>query len=305
MILILFAVLLTLGVLAALLVPLMRPHTPPAPAERFNAAVYRQQLDELEADVSREVLPGAEAAGARVEIERRLLTATRRSGAEDEAPRRAPLWAAVVVALVMATAGVSLYLVLGRPNLPDQPFTGDRSLANARPASSAQASAQAAGPGAPGQAASPDTDKAQFEQLIAQLEQRMVANPGDEKGWLLLARGLMRLDRPSEAAAAYAHAIQLDGGKTLAIVSEAAEARVLAAGGKVDAEAIAQFRRVAAEDPKAPQPRFYLAMAKAQAGDKAGAVADWKALAADSPADAPYLPVLKARIAEAEGPAPP
>ena len=207
--------------------------------------------------MGREVLPGDEAAGARLEIERRLLNASRRAGSEDEAPRRAPLWAAAVVAVVLVGASAALYLVVGRPSLPDQPFTGDRSLADAKPPTAAQA---------PGQAAAPDADKAQFEQLIAQLEQRMVANPGDEKGWLLLARGLMRLDRANEASTAYAHALQLDGGEDMTVLAEAAEAHVIAAGGKVDAEAAAQFRKVAAADPKAPQPRYYLALAKAQKG---------------------------------------
>jgi cytochrome c-type biogenesis protein CcmH len=49
-----------------------------------------------------------------------------------------------------------------------------------------------------------------------------------------------------------------------------------------------------------PQPRYYLALGKAQAGDVAGALKDWRALAAASPPDAGYLPALKAQIARAE-----
>ena len=34
----------------------------------------------------------------------------------------------------------------------------------------------------------------------------------------------------------------------------------------------------------------------------AGALADWRAIVAAAPADAPYLPAIKARIAESERP---
>ena len=292
MILLLLAGLLTAGVLAALLIPFLRAHAPPPPAERFNAAVYRQQLAELDADVSREVLPEGEVAGARVEIERRLLAAARRDTADAAAPTRAPAWAAAIIGGVLILGAATLYLVVGRPNLPDQPFSGDRALVAAPPGVQQ----------APNQAAPTDPGQAQFEQLLDQLKAKLAQNPGDPKGWLLLARGEMRLDHAAEASDAYVHAIALTGGSDLSIVSEATEARVIAAGGQVDAQARAAFQKVHAAEPKAPQPRYYLALAKAQAGDAAGALADWRALAADSPPDAPYLPALNARIAQAVQP---
>lgn len=296
MILLLLAGLLTLGVLAALLIPFLRVHAAPPPAERFNAAVYRQQLAELDADVGRDVLPEGEAAGARVEIERRLLAAARRDTADATPPTRAPTWAAAAIAGVLILAASALYAVVGRPNLPDQPFTGDRTLGTAAPTAQ-EAPGQTAGGAAPG-----DPNRAEFEQLLAQLKSRLAQNAGDAKGWLLLARGEMRLDHAADAVDAYDHALALPGGGDLSVVGEAAEARVVAAGGQVDAGAKAAFQKVHTAQPKAPQPRFYLALAKAQAGDTAGALADWRALAADSPSDAPYLPALNARIAQAERP---
>ena len=293
MILFLLAALLTLGVAAALVVPLLKPHAPPAPAERYNAAVYRQQLAELDADVGREALPDSEAAGARIEIERRLLAAARKDDAVASETQRAPLWAGGIVAGVVAIAGAALYLLVGRPSLPDQPFKGDRQAAVSGPAASAPA----------GQPA-PDAESAdqqQFAQLIDALKSKMAANPGDPKGWLLLARGLMRLEKPLEAQDAYRHVIDL-GASTPAVLVEAGEARVAATGGAVDRDAQALFKRAASGDAALPQPRYYLALARAQAGDAKGALADWRALAAAAPADAPYLPALKARIAEAERP---
>ncbi|HLJ21316.1 MAG TPA: tetratricopeptide repeat protein, partial [Stellaceae bacterium] len=56
--------------------------------------------------------------------------------------------------------------------------------------------------------------------------------------------------------------------------------------------------RVIADDPKNPSARYYLALAKAQAGDLQGAIADWQTLLAESPADAPWTPLVRQRIAD-------
>ena len=295
MILFLLAALLTVAVAAALVLPLMKPHAPPPPAERYNAAVYRQQLAELDADVGREALPDSEAAGARIEIERRLLAASRKDApaAAVAEHRRAPWWISALAAGGLATGGAGLYFAVGRPSLPDQPFKGDRQAVMAGPATSAP-------PGQPAPDAA-SADQQQFAQLIDALKAKMAANPSDPKGWLLLARGLMRLEKPVDAQDAYQHVLDL-GVSTPAVLVEAGEARVAATGGTVDRDSQALFKRAAKADAALPQPRYYLALAKAQAGDTAGALADWRAIVAAAPADAPYLPAIKARIAEAEHP---
>ena len=57
--------------------------------------------------------------------------------------------------------------------------------------------------------------------------------------------------------------------------------------------------------PGNPQARYYLALARTQSGDTAGALRDWRALLADTPPDAPWRETLERQIATAEGrPAP-
>ncbi|CAN5335918.1 hypothetical protein BH09PSE2_BH09PSE2_15330 [soil metagenome] len=310
MILFLFAALLTVAVLAALTAPLLKPRSPPAPAERFNAEVYRQQLAELDSDVGRSLIPDAEVAPARLEIDLRLLAASRRDASSETAePRRAPALAAGLLAAVVVLAGGALYLAVGRPSVTDHPFRGDRSLAAAAgvaaapapSAPSAEAAAEAAAPSAPASAAAPaDPQTAQFAALLEKLQAKLRAEPGDPKGWTLLGQGMMRLNRPAEAEAAYLKALQLGGESDAGLFSAWAEAHVLTSGGKVDTRARQAFDIVLRAEPQAPQARFYVGLSKAQAGDVAGALSDWKALAADTPADAAYLPMIKARIAEAE-----
>ena len=56
-----------------------------------------------------------------------------------------------------------------------------------------------------------------------------------------------------------------------------------------------------AHDPADPRARFYLALAKAQAGDVAAALADWVKLEAEAPAEAPWRPAVTEQIARAAG----
>lgn len=282
MLLAVFAALLTLAVAWALTRPLLRAQTAPAAPGAFNAAVYRDQLDEIDRDVARGVLAESDAAAARIEVERRLLSAARipaaaAPGAESAAPRRA----AVIVGAAVAIAAGGVYLALGSPGQPDRPLA----------ARVDQGTAIAGG----------DAMHGQMADLVRQLEEKMKERPDDPTGWALLARSLARLDRTDEALAAYERAIALTRGEDGALQAEYAETRIAANDGVVDAEAERIFTRMLQEEPGAPQARYYLALAKSQRGDVAAALADWRALLADSPAEAPWRPALEARIAEASG----
>ncbi|WP_300302745.1 tetratricopeptide repeat protein, partial [Ferrovibrio sp.] len=77
-----------------------------------------------------------------------------------------------------------------------------------------------------------------------------------------------------------------------------AEALTLAADGSVTDAAQRDFRAVLERDPQHPGARYYLGLARLQQGDTRGAYDDWYALAADSPADAPWLETVHGRLRE-------
>ena len=119
---IILAVLLA-AVLVAVLWPLLRPRAVLANRADFDIEVYLDQLRELERDVTRELIDESQAVAAKLEIERRLLAASR--SAENKAStttsaRRAPL--AALLTVVITAASLALYLNLGSPGLPNQPF---------------------------------------------------------------------------------------------------------------------------------------------------------------------------------------
>lgn len=125
-------------------------------------------------------------------------------------------------------------------------------------------------------------------QTIEALEKRTQAQPDDVSGWRMLGAAYFVAGRYDDAARAYDRASTLAPDKP-GIWSALGEARVMAS--KTDPmppAAAAAFERALALDAKDPRARYFLAVKRDLTGDHAGAVGDWLALLADSPADAPW-----------------
>jgi cytochrome c-type biogenesis protein CcmH len=270
-----FAVL-TAAVLVAVLAPLVRPQREPEPEAAASAdlgalAVYRHQLDEVEAERARGVIEAAEADAARLEISRRLLAsaARREQAGSAPAPPRALLESrhatlALVTAVLLPLAAAGLYLLNGAPGLALAEMAAAR-------------------------------DRAVIADLVAKVEARLRAAPDDGRGWQVIAPVYLKLGRFREAADAYAKAARLQG-ETVALLAGLAEASVLAAGGRVTPEARAAYGKILKLEPGRVEPRFWLAMAKEQDGRLADALADYKALLAEAAPGAAYRPPLTQRI---------
>ncbi|TXM88411.1 tetratricopeptide repeat protein, partial [Methylobacterium sp. WL103] len=139
---------------------------------------------------------------------------------------------------------------------------------------------------------------------VGQIEARLAADPNDARGWAVLAPVYMRLGRFEDAARAYAAIVRIKG-ETAESLSDWGEAMVAAGNGIVPPEAKAALTRALALDPKAPKPRFYLARAAEQNGDTPEAIRQLSALNDTSPADAPWLRLVRENLARLRGePAP-
>ena len=278
---------LTAAVLAALIAPFIRAQRDSPGRAAYNLAVYGDQLREIDIDVERGVLSAGEADSARIEISRRMLDAAPPGDRTDDSANARGGRArgaiqftglALIVLAVPAIAGV-IYVSGGSPNEADQPFA---SRADVR---AAQAEQQA-----------PDG----MAEMVRRLSDRLAREPGDLEGWLLLGRSYTVLRRYTEAAQAYARAAGL-APDDATVLSFLGESLVYSADGTVTQPAIDAFDKVLAVQPKNVAARFYLALARAQAGRLQDAYDGWFALAADSPADAPWLPDLSSRLRDAAG----
>ncbi|MBY6264672.1 c-type cytochrome biogenesis protein CcmI [Azospirillum sp. 412522] len=277
-----FAAVLTAAVLLLLVPPLLRSAgSARAPdREEFDREVYRDQLDELERDRGRGLINDAQAEAARAEIARRMLATADKDGAEKSGPSGAAVTPrsarvlAVLLALVLPVGALSVYGIYGRPDLPAQPLAS-RNLEQER--------------GGP-----PKSVLAAMDKLKAQLAE----NPNDQQGWLILGQAYAKMNRNAEAADALRHAAALNK-DDVELQGLFGETLVSANDGMVPEEAVAAFDAVLAKEPKDPRARFFAALARFQAGDQQGALDRWSALMAESPADAPWVPVVRDQIREA------
>jgi cytochrome c-type biogenesis protein CcmH len=133
--------------------------------------------------------------------------------------------------------------------------------------------------------------------MIARLEARLKANPNDAEGWRTLGWAFFNTQRFAESATAYKRATQLAPEKA-EYWSSLGEALVLAGPGAVDPDAKAAFAAAVSRDPTDPRARYYLAVGRDMAGDHEGAIADWLALLAASPADAPWAADVRKAVVD-------
>lgn len=268
---IIFAVL-TAGVLAALLRPLMLQGAAAATGEagQNDLAVYKDQLAEIDADVARGLIAADEAEQARREVARRMLAhdqaaATAASAGGSGMGQKAGL----AVAGMLPVLAIGTYLAIGTPGLPGQPHATRAAI---------------------------PLDKAPIDDLLAKVEARLKANPNDGQGWDVIAPVYFRMQRFEDAANAYGNASRLLG-ETSQRLAGFAEATVMASGGEVTDPAMAIYEKLAAREPDRVEPKFWLALGKEQRGKTEDAIAAYKALLASAPADAPWRPLVEERLA--------
>ncbi|MBR1274714.1 c-type cytochrome biogenesis protein CcmI [Bradyrhizobium sp. AUGA SZCCT0283] len=268
--------LMTVAAIFAVLWPLSRGSS--ALAGGSEAAVYKDQLAEIERDVAAGLIGVSEAEAARVEIGRRLLAA---ADGQRDLPARSNLGlrrASAIVALAgLPIAAMTLYLALGSPWLGDFPLASRTRAADANQP---------------------------LDNMVAQVEAHLEKNPTDGRGWTVLAPVLARLGRYDDAVRAYRNVINY-AGDSAERRSDLGEALAIVAGGVVTAEAKAEFERAVAQNADEPRANYFLGLAAEQDGRQADAAAIWRAMLAKAPADAPWRPLVQAALTRVGGPAAP
>jgi len=265
---------LCIAAVLAVLIPLARTGVTVRASAEADLSVYRDQLDEVERELSRGAIEAGNAEAARTEVARRMIAAEAR-GREglDASPHRLSArvvsWSAVAAVPLVSFA---LYLAIGSPLLPGQPLQ-----------------ARLAAP----------VEDLDLQTLIGRIERHLADNPNDGKGWEVLAPVYLQIGRTEDAVEAWRSAIGLLGA-TPERLGNYGEALVTAAEGVVGIEARHVFEAALAAAPDSPLPRFYLAMAAEQDGDWQDAAARWRQLVADAPADASWRPTAVQRLAAAE-----
>lgn len=268
------AALLTLLACLAVLLPLARKRDDSAGEAGSDLAVYQDQFAELDRDVARGAINGAEAAEARAEIGRRILRAAGKGeGSAASRNGRTGRVIATLAVLAVPLASWGIYAAIGSPHLPAQPLAA---RLDGNPAENT------------------------VQELVARAERHLAANPEDGRGWEVVAPIYQRLGNYGDAATAWGHAIRLLGSTATREVAHG-EAIASAAGGAITPEAKAAFERALALEPGNFKARFLVAAALAQEGRDGEAVEALRALLTDLPAGSPWRETIVKAVSDLEG----
>ena len=262
-----FAGLLTALVLVILLRPLFRA------AEAQGIApkeVYKAQLAEIEREAVSGLISDGDADAARAEIARRVLRAEAADTDKGATPNTGRWSQAIVVGGFVVLIALGIYLSLGRPDLPGQPFA-QRDLAAER--------AAAVGP------------------AVQELERRFaeIEDPADRA--LFLGDAYASIGGIDEAETAYRDALGLRPGDP-DILIRLGEVEVVRGEGLVTTAALGWVEQALAVAPDHPAANFYRALYDHQQGNHTAAATRLAAMLAGAPPEASWTEDVTNLLAE-------
>ena len=177
------------------------------------------------------------------------------------------------VLLMLPLASLMMYQAIGTPEAINLP-----------PAMAAQQSAQ--------QQSAHSTQQGQMDELVTSLQQRMIENPDDPEGWVILGRSLKTMQRYPEAETALSNANRLMPDNPMIMV-ELAETMLFTSGQpEVSGEARQLIEAALVINPDQQKGLWIMGMTYAQEGDDTQALSYWQRLLGQlDPSSEPYQSV--------------
>ncbi|TLG75083.1 c-type cytochrome biogenesis protein CcmI [Methylocystis sp. B8] len=273
-----------------------------------DVAVYRDQLKEVDNEAALGLIDASQAETAKTEIKRRMLAA--RETDDSALPMLSSgerTFAAIGVAGVVVFGAVGLFALTA--NLEPYAATSFATLeptvtrlvekpANKVAEVNIPLPPSAAAPtGGPSKRAEPPLPP--VEEMIQRLVTRLQRNPKDSEGWRTLGWSYYSTDHFTEAAAAYARAIELNP-NSADYRNARTDALIRAANGVVTPEAKESTEETIKLHPKDLRARYFQALAIDQGGDKSAALKQWNDLLGELDPNDPLSLELKQKIGGAK-----
>ena len=142
-----------------------------------------------------------------------------------------------------------------------------------------------------------------MDDAIANLTERLAANPDNPEGWLMLGRSYMSMGNYDGAVEALEKAVELESGQNPQGLVGLGEALLARAGGTWDGRIASLFENALALDANNPQALLYGGLASANRGDTTLAAERWERLLGLNPPQ-DIQEILTQRIAEWRGETP-
>lgn len=249
------ALLLVLPVLVILLTLLKNNIRPDLTTEK-TSDIYQQQLNEIDSDIENGLLSPPDADSVKQELQLTLLNQTKNINTHKIAPGSSSSTFSMAFLLVFIPAFVvGVYFYLGQPGI----ITQSALLADFNNA---------------------ETDEEKMvsvEKMLLQLERRLLDNPDDVDGWLMLANSYTALDRHTEALKAFDNLLRLRSNDPTVILRYA-DVLSLVNGGVYTGKPTELIHKALKIDPENPSGLWLAGLAANESGDIDNAVLYWKKL---------------------------
>jgi len=230
---------------------------------------FRLVLAGIDADLASGKIGADEAVGAKGELAREMLRTKSDTAPVFRDMGQGTLLVGIVGAAVLA---LGAYALLGSPDMPSQPLSSRADVA---------------------------AQNMDIETAIARIEGQLATDPDDLRGWTVLAPALTEVGRYADAANAYGRVIALSA-PTAQLLTDRAEALLLAADGQGSDEAMDLLRQAVALDPRHAQSRLYLAAELTRTEQYDEAARYWQAAIDLSQGDEPWLQAARQGLAVAQ-----
>ena len=242
-----------------------------------NVLIYKDQFQEMEADLKNGLMSEEQYQQDKEELERRLLEDVKVTDS-GSSPSPATRKFAYGVATAIPIGVIAFYLTVGNP----------KALSPSLP--TADSPTQVQGGPMSGQEIAANVDK---------LAKRLEQNPNDAAGWLMLARSYTSLERFSDAASAYARAIALND-RDATVWADYAEARAMSSGQRLAGKPTEAVNRALQLDPKNQKALALAGSAALEAGEYQKAVDYWQKLLPLLPPGSEFAQTVSDEIAKAK-----
>ena len=269
--------LMTAGAMLFIVLPLLGGKKGPASATRseVNLSIYRDQLHELDADLTVGVMSKEQYQSARSELEGRVLDDSGTAGAATAPSSVGRSWViAAVIAVPILT--VALYLMLGKPGGRDSQHQAD------------------------GTNQSQEITPEQINAMVAGLAQKLKSNPDDAEGWTMLGRSYVHLRRYGDAGAAYARAAALLPNNAQ-LLADYADVLAMNNGRNMEGEPEKILQQALKADPNNIKALALAGTAAFQRKEYRGAIEAWQKLLKLVPPDSQIAQQIGAGVSQAQG----
>ena len=259
-----FAALLLLIALCFVLIPLLTARELPQSAEDLlNVQLAQKKLRELDEDLADGNLTLEQYDVAKEELEVNLYHDLQADVALNADPDKGR-WLAIPLLFFVPLIALAIYSIIGNTNAFDPNIA------------KAQEPAAMAENGAPAPANKAE-QSAQINAMVEKLAARLVKEPKDSKGWLMLGHSYKVLQRYQDSVDALRKAYALLGDQP-EVLLQLADGLAMANDGTLKGEATQLIEKAIALKPDNEMGLWLYGMAKAEAGDFNAAVTYWTKL---------------------------